>query len=74
MYILVATGDGEQIMRFCPSFHIVQLLHSGRSPQQACDEVMHHMTSSSDVIFEVGVIAVSFMVGDSFTNFYHLIL
>ena len=46
-------------MQFCPSFHIVQLMKSGRSPQEACGEVVGLMKKESDVGFEVGVIAVS---------------
>ena len=45
-------------MQFCPSFHIVQLIKSGRSPQQACEEVVAHM-KTSNVSFEVGVVAVN---------------
>ena len=46
-------------MQFCPSFHIVQLLKSGRSPQQACEEVVRLMKDSSEKCFEVGVIALN---------------
>ncbi len=33
----VATGVGEDIMRSCPCFHAVQLMHQGKSPQQAAE-------------------------------------
>ena len=46
-------------MQFCPSFHIVQLLKSGQSPQQACEEVVRLMKDGSDKCFEVGVIALN---------------
>ena len=46
-------------MQFCPSFHIVQLMENGRSPQQACEEVVKHMKSESSINFGVGVVAVS---------------
>jgi len=64
-YNFSATGDGEKIMQFCPSFHIVQLMRSGRSPQEACEEVVAHMKKESDVKFEVGVVAVSTKVRSS---------
>ena len=32
----VATGDGEEIMRSCLSFLIVELMRAGHSPQEAC--------------------------------------
>lgn len=59
---ILATGDGEKIMQFCPSFHIVQLMRSGRSPQQACEEVVGKMTEGSERWFEVGVIALNYKV------------
>lgn len=60
--LCIATGDGEKIMQFCPSFHIVQLMKSGRSPQQACDEVVRQMKEGSQKWFEVGVIALDHKV------------
>ena len=54
---MLATGDGDKIMQFCPSFHIVQLIRRGCSPQQACEEVVTAMRQGSDMYFEVGVIA-----------------
>lgn len=61
----LATGDGERIMQFCPSFHIVQLMKSGRSPQQACEEVVKLMKEGSDKYFEVGVIALNCKVSEN---------
>ena len=46
-------------MQFCPSFHIVQLMKNGRSPQQACDEVVREMKRESARPFEVGLIALN---------------
>ena len=57
--LVLATGDGEKIMQFCPSFHIVQLMESGRSPQQACEDVVKKMKEGSERWFEVGVIALN---------------
>ncbi|XP_074633522.1 N(4)-(Beta-N-acetylglucosaminyl)-L-asparaginase-like isoform X2 [Acropora palmata] len=38
----VATGDGDKMMRFCPSFHVVQLMKEGCSPQESCERVVRH--------------------------------
>ena len=46
-------------MQFCPSFRIVQLIRKGRSPQEACNEVVQNMIHESAKYFEVGVIALS---------------
>jgi len=35
-----ATGIGENIMRYCASFQIVELMRQGRSPEEACVEVI----------------------------------
>ncbi len=51
-------------MQFCPSFRIVQLMESGRSPQQACEEVVQIMKHESNVSFEVGVVAVNVSVSE----------
>ena len=53
----VATGDGDKIMRYCPSFHIVQLMSQGLSPQQACETAVTRMKERHGEWFEVGVIA-----------------
>ncbi|XP_031552812.1 uncharacterized protein LOC116289987 [Actinia tenebrosa] len=36
----VASGDGDKMMRFCPSFYAVRLIKQGFSPQQACEVVV----------------------------------
>ena len=64
-YILrtsLATGDGEEIMKFCPSFKIVQLMKDGRSPQEACEDVIRGMKEHNEHWFEVGVIALDIKV------------
>ncbi len=33
-----ATGNGDEIMKACVSFRVVQLVGAGRSPQDACEE------------------------------------
>lgn len=38
-----ATGTGENVMRWCASFLIVELMRQGLHPQQACEEVLHRI-------------------------------
>ncbi|GCC19378.1 hypothetical protein chiPu_0018345 [Chiloscyllium punctatum] len=59
--ITVATGDGDKIMCFCPSFHVVQLMKQGLSPGDACQSVIQdicHRVGNKD-IFEIGLIALN---------------
>lgn len=35
-----ATGNGDVMMRFCPSFHAVELMRAGKSPSEACAEAL----------------------------------
>ena len=44
-------------MQFCPSFHVVQLLEEGVSPQEACSRVVHRMKEFTPNDFEVGLVA-----------------
>ncbi|XP_043552617.1 N(4)-(Beta-N-acetylglucosaminyl)-L-asparaginase isoform X3 [Chiloscyllium plagiosum] len=56
-----ATGDGDKIMCFCPSFHVVQLMKQGLSPGDACQSVIQdicHRVGNKD-IFEIGLIALN---------------
>lgn len=41
----VATGDGEEIMRSCLSFLIVEHMRFGKSPQEACKEAIRRILS-----------------------------
>jgi isoaspartyl peptidase/L-asparaginase-like protein (Ntn-hydrolase superfamily) len=38
-----ATGLGENVMRHCASFLIVELMRQGLTPQQACEEAIHRI-------------------------------
>ncbi|MCA8964303.1 MAG: isoaspartyl peptidase/L-asparaginase [Planctomycetes bacterium] len=38
-----ATGIGENVMRYCATFWIVELMRQGMHPQQACEEVIHRI-------------------------------
>nr|XP_005989591.1 PREDICTED: N(4)-(Beta-N-acetylglucosaminyl)-L-asparaginase-like isoform X2 [Latimeria chalumnae] len=57
----VATGDGDKIMCFCPTFHIVQLMKQGLSPSSACQSVLQEIYQrvGKDNMFELGLIALN---------------
>ncbi|MCA8977968.1 MAG: N(4)-(beta-N-acetylglucosaminyl)-L-asparaginase [Planctomycetes bacterium] len=38
-----ATGLGENVMRYCATFQIVELMRQGMAPGQACEEVIHRI-------------------------------
>ncbi|XP_066536037.1 N(4)-(Beta-N-acetylglucosaminyl)-L-asparaginase [Hoplias malabaricus] len=56
-----ATGDGDKIMCYCPSFHIVQLMKQGSSPKDACCCVLTDIQKKigKDECFEIGLIALN---------------
>lgn len=58
-----ASGDGERIMQFCPSFQIVQLMREGLAVQEACDVAVKRMLRQNGRWFEVAVIALDTKVG-----------
>lgn len=41
-----ATGVGENVMRYCATFQIVERMRQGMAPQQACEEVVHRIAQS----------------------------
>lgn len=53
------TGDGDKILRFCPSFHVIQLMKQGSSPSQACKHVIAEITErmGDQNMFQIGIIA-----------------
>ncbi|XP_041106839.1 N(4)-(Beta-N-acetylglucosaminyl)-L-asparaginase isoform X3 [Polyodon spathula] len=63
--ITVATGDGDKIMCFCPSFHVVQLMKQGLSPASACQTVVNDIQRriGKGAMFEFGLMAMN-MKGD----------
>lgn len=71
----VATGDGDNIMRFCPCFKVVQLLKQGQTPLEACRRVVkdiwkrvgkHHMFKMALVAMnQKGDIGTASSVNDS---------
>ncbi|XP_029927271.1 uncharacterized protein LOC115373142 [Myripristis murdjan] len=56
-----ATGDGDRIMCYCPSFHVVQLMKQGSPPAAACQAVLDDIMSrvGPDRGFEMGLIALN---------------
>lgn len=40
-----ATGRGEEIVRTCGSYAIVEHMRQGKSPQQACEAVVQHLVA-----------------------------
>ncbi|KYO23678.1 N(4)-(Beta-N-acetylglucosaminyl)-L-asparaginase isoform X1 [Alligator mississippiensis] len=57
----LATGDGDQIMCFCPCFHVVLLMKQGLSPMDACQTVLEDILQrvGKENMFELGIIAVN---------------
>jgi N4-(beta-N-acetylglucosaminyl)-L-asparaginase len=56
-----ATGRGEELIRTCGSFLLVEKMRSGMSPQQACEEVIERIFyvngGSKNVNFNVKMVA-----------------
>ena len=40
-----ATGVGENVMRYCAAFQIVELMRGGKHPTQACREVIKRIVA-----------------------------
>jgi N4-(beta-N-acetylglucosaminyl)-L-asparaginase len=56
-----ATGLGETIIRICGRFLVFELMRQGRSPQQACEEVIRRLVARHDNLDDVqaGFIAIN---------------
>uniref|UniRef100_A0A4W4E248 Aspartylglucosaminidase n=1 Tax=Electrophorus electricus TaxID=8005 RepID=A0A4W4E248_ELEEL len=56
-----ASGDGDKIMCYCPSFHIVELMRQGFSPKEACCSVLADIRRKvgEDNCFEISLIALN---------------
>ena len=61
-FLLVATGDGETIMKYCPSVQVVEQIQMGRSPQEACEIVVKRMLHRNGSWFEGALIALDVKV------------
>ncbi|KAK7483990.1 hypothetical protein BaRGS_00024725 [Batillaria attramentaria] len=55
------SGDGDQIMKFCPSFHIVELMRQGMNPECACHTAVKRIIQrlGAAPVFELAVIALN---------------
>ena len=49
-------------MRFCPSFHVVELIRQGNTPQQACEVVVKKIVKYCGGNTEVALIALDMKV------------
>ncbi|XP_053477570.1 N(4)-(Beta-N-acetylglucosaminyl)-L-asparaginase isoform X2 [Ictalurus furcatus] len=56
-----ASGDGDKIMCYCPSFQTVQLMRQGLSPKEACCSVLADIRkrTGEEKCFEIGLIALN---------------
>lgn len=57
-----ATGDGDKMMRFCPAFHVVQLMRQGQSPQESCELVIKEAQQKARTAtkpFQMALIAIN---------------
>ena len=57
----VATGLGEEVVKTVGSFLIVELMRSGKSPQEACEEAIRRIVAKGDRYkdFQVGYLALN---------------
>ncbi|XP_032234895.2 N(4)-(Beta-N-acetylglucosaminyl)-L-asparaginase [Nematostella vectensis] len=57
----VASGDGDFLLRFCPSYQAVQLMSQGYTPQEACEQVVRVSQTKAGTLsepFEMAVLAI----------------
>lgn len=50
-----ATGIGENVMRYCGSFMIVELMRQGRHPQEACVEAIQRIAKLDPKGFDLSI-------------------
>ena len=59
----VATGDGDQIMRFCPAVRVVDAMRDGATPDDACalvlGKIWARLKRSHKPMFEVALLAIN---------------
>ena len=60
--VSIATGDGDIMMRYCPSYRVVHLMREGLPVQAACDRVIMEMKERHRASFEVAIIALNMKV------------
>ena len=59
-----ATGNGEKLMQYCPSYQVVEAMKKGYTPQEACEYTIKNMIGSGEP-FEAGLIAINNKVNNS---------
>ncbi len=62
-----ATGDGEKIMQFCPSFQTVAYLRQGMAPMEAVEYVFRLIREKNggEIDFDMTLVVLSARVRDS---------
>lgn len=60
--VSIATGDGDIMMKYCPSYRVVHLMREGLPVQAACDRVIMEMKERHGASFEVAIIALNMKV------------
>ncbi|MEX0882301.1 MAG: N(4)-(beta-N-acetylglucosaminyl)-L-asparaginase [Cyclobacteriaceae bacterium] len=50
-----ATGMGEEVIRICGAFLIVELMRQGRNPQEACEEAVRRVVGKTKNIRDVQI-------------------
>jgi N4-(beta-N-acetylglucosaminyl)-L-asparaginase len=50
-----ATGLGENVMRWCGTFLVVELMRQGLDPQAACEEAVHRIARQDPRGYELGI-------------------
>ncbi|KAL3867134.1 hypothetical protein ACJMK2_044359 [Sinanodonta woodiana] len=56
------TGDGDEILKFCPSFLAVHYMKQGKSPEEACSQVIKDIVkklSESSKSIEMAILALN---------------
>lgn len=61
LIVFLATGLGEELMKYCPCFQVVQLMREGCSPNDACKHVLKSIIKDKNW-FEAGLIAINIKV------------
>lgn len=50
-----ATGVGENVMRYCASFLIVELMRQGQSPTEACEATLHRIARTDPLGYDLNI-------------------
>ena len=65
------TGDGDTLLRFCPSFLCVEMMHQGHAPELACKEAVKRVCEGvGNYNLEMGIIAMNIEVNRAIFVYY----